>query len=139
MRLTTLLHKRIYLDLLPLPSSAPPSAFDSLLTQSNRLLSASDDLVAALYAPQDLDHVRNEILQLVNITTSLQAQLPVFLPASDQLTDQLHALSLEDGALASTSASPSKKRADKKWFDTCVDQILRLCSRLTADIPSSAS
>lgn len=115
LRLTTLLHKRIFLDLLAHPSSAPVAAFDALLVQSNLLLSTSDDLVSALYAPQDPTYVYAEILELSKIATALQTQLAVF---TDELTSQL----VED-ATVSTS--------DKKWFDTCVDQILRLCSSAT--------
>lgn len=115
MRLSTLLHKRIFLDLLAHPSSAPVAAFDALLVQSNLLLSTSDDLVSALYAPQDPTYVYAEILELSKIATALQTQLAVF---TDELTSQL----VED-ATVSTS--------DKKWFDTCVDQILRLCSSAT--------
>ncbi|KAI9566430.1 hypothetical protein HD554DRAFT_2025334 [Boletus coccyginus] len=115
LRLTTLLHKRIFLDLLAHPSSAPVSAFDALLLQSNLLLSTSDDLVAALYTPHDPANVHIQILELAKISTSLQSQLPVFLPATAE----------------ATSSSPTKKRADQKWFDTCVDQILRLCASAT--------
>ncbi|KAG6376145.1 hypothetical protein JVT61DRAFT_2119 [Boletus reticuloceps] len=121
LRLTTLLHKRIFLDLLPHPSSAPVSAFDDLLLQSNQLLSTSDDLVAALYTPHDPAYIREQILELAEIATALQTQLAIFLP--NDLTNQLRALNVDNG-----NAAPTKKMADKKWFDTCVDQILRLCS-----------
>ena len=92
--------------------------------QSNLLLSTSDDLVAALYTPHDIVYVRAQILELAKITTSLQTQLPVFLPVTDDLANQLRALNVGDG-------SPTKKKADKKWFDTCVVQILRLCTSAT--------
>ncbi|KAF8447966.1 hypothetical protein L210DRAFT_794150, partial [Boletus edulis BED1] len=117
LRLTTLLHKRIFLDLLAHPSSAPVSAFDDLLLQSNQLLATSDDLVAALYTPHDPADIREQILELAEITTALQTQLAIFLP--NDLTDQLRALNID--------TAPTKKIADKKWFDTCVDQILRSC------------
>lgn len=143
LRLTTLLHKRIFLDLLAYPSSAPVSAFDSLLAQSNLLLSTSDEIVAALYTPQDPAHVRKEVLQLAEIATSLKSQIPVFLPVTDELASQLHALNVDDASPVPTSTSPSKKKADKKWFDTCVDQIVRVCSRASdsssqTDKPNSA-
>ncbi|KAH0830564.1 hypothetical protein J3R83DRAFT_2019 [Lanmaoa asiatica] len=128
LRLTTLLHKRIFLDLLAYPTFAPVAALDTLLLQSNLLLSTSDDLVAALYTPQDPAHVRNHILQLAEIATSLQTQIPVFFPLTDELTNWLHALNVVDRTTVSTSTSPSKKMADKKWFDTCVHQIVRLCT-----------
>lgn len=144
LRLTTLLHKRIFLDLLAFPSSAPVSTFDTLLVQSNLLLSTSDDLVAALYTPQDLAYVYKEILQLAEIATSLQTQISVLLPVTDELENQLHTLSVDDGNPVATSSSPPKKKADKKWFDTCVDQIVRLCVSLSesssqTDKPDSAT
>ncbi|KAG9318480.1 hypothetical protein JVU11DRAFT_571 [Chiua virens] len=123
LRLTTLLHKRIYLDILSHPSSASPSAFDTLLAQSTLLLSVSDDLAAALYSPQDPQCVRTEISKLADIATSLQTQLAVFISPTDELTKQMHALSVHD-----PTASATKKRADRKWFDTCVHQIVRLCA-----------
>ena len=126
LRLTTLLHKRILLDLLAYPSSAPVSAFDTLLTHSNLLLSTSDDIVAALYSPQDPAYVRKEILELAEIASSFQPQISVYLPVTDELANQLHALNIDDD-----SPSPSKKEAGKKWFDTCVDQIVRLCTTIT--------
>lgn len=138
LRLTTLLHKRIFLDLLPHPSPAPVSAFDSLLLQSNRLLTASDDLVAALYTPHDLAYIRVQILELTSVITSLQTQLAVFLPVPDDITNQLRALNVDDDS-APKSSSPTKKKADKKWFDTCVDQILRLCSSATESLSASES
>ncbi|KAG8217514.1 hypothetical protein J3R82DRAFT_5662 [Butyriboletus roseoflavus] len=137
LRLTTLLHKRIFLDLLAHPSSAPVSAFDTLLTHSNLLLSTSDDLVAALYPAQDPAHVRKEILQLAEVATSFKTQIPVFLPITDELAIQLHALNVDDASPAATSPSPSKKTADKKWFDTCVDQIVRLCTSTTESLSQS--
>ena len=130
MRVTTLLHKRIFLDILPYPSPAPLSAFDALIQLSDELLAASDDLVAALYSPQDPDQVREVTLQLSDIVTRIHTQLAVFLSPTDQLTQQLLAISLN------RTSSTSKKRADQKWFDTCVDQIVRLCSKLTEEQPA---
>ncbi|KAF8559574.1 hypothetical protein OG21DRAFT_1502818 [Imleria badia] len=130
LRLTTLLHKRIFLDLLAHPSSAPVSAFDSLLVQSNLLLSTSDDLVAAFYSPHDIAYIRVQILELAKIATSIQTQLAVFLPVTDELANRLKALNV-----GNAPSSPAKKKADKKWFDTCVDQIVRLCSSATESPP----
>ncbi|KAL4074439.1 hypothetical protein V8B97DRAFT_1949784 [Scleroderma yunnanense] len=101
LRLTTLLHKRILLDLL---SSTPPEpisniAYDFLLMQSNLLLSTSDDLVATLYSPQEPASVHQEVVALMTIVTELHNQVQAFFPVVDVI---------QDGS-----------KAGKKWFNTC--------------------
>ncbi|KIJ69400.1 hypothetical protein HYDPIDRAFT_172811 [Hydnomerulius pinastri MD-312] len=135
LRLTTLLHKRILLDLLSSPPLVPISntAFDALLIQSNFLLTTSDDLVATLYTPQDRSSICEETVALAKVATTLQSQLLPFFPAVAELEKQLSELSIKDSSSSSAPASATKitkKRADKKWFDTCFDQIARLSDTL---------
>ncbi|KAF9227929.1 hypothetical protein BS17DRAFT_774506 [Gyrodon lividus] len=135
LRLTTLLHKRILLDLLTFPAPAPMSAFDSLLIQSNFLLTTSDDLVSTLYTPQDPSSVRQETNALTKVAADLHSQLVIFFAATDELGKQLAALDIESSAATPVPAiQRAKKKADKKWFDTCFDQIAKLCSTLSESL-----
>ncbi|KAG1753499.1 hypothetical protein EDB19DRAFT_1845125 [Suillus lakei] len=131
LRLTTLLHKRIFLDLLSsTPTPPPPSvALDALLLQSHALLAASDELVSSLYVPQNPDMIRKESLALLDIINGLQLQLRIFFPDTSSLEQQLSGLSIEGDKSAST---PSKPTADKKWFDLCFDQVTKTSASLVS-------
>jgi len=133
LRLTTLLHKRILLDLLASPAPAPVSAFDNLLVQSNSLLTTSDDLVSTLYTPQDPSSVRQETIALARVAAKLHSQVATFFSATNELEKQLNALEISAFTPAPTT-QPSKKKADKKWFETCFDQIAKLCGTLSESL-----
>ncbi|KAG2037258.1 hypothetical protein BDR03DRAFT_957813 [Suillus americanus] len=136
LRLTTLLHKRIFLDLLSsTPTSPPPSfALDALLLQSHALLAASDELVSSLYIPQNPATIRKESLALLDIINGLQLQLRIFFPDTSSLEQQLSGLSIEGDKSAST---PSKPTADKKWFDLCFDQVTKTSANLVSPMYKS--
>jgi hypothetical protein len=132
MRLTTLLHKRIILDLLSsTPTPLPPNvALDDLLLQSHALLAVSDELVSSLYAPQKPDSIRKDALALLKVINALQSQLRIFFPNTSSLEQQLAGLSIDQSA-----STPSKPKADKKWFDICFDQVIKTCTGLAAPSP----
>ncbi|KAI6150769.1 hypothetical protein BKA82DRAFT_4119523 [Pisolithus tinctorius] len=123
LRLTTLLHKRVFLDVISSTCTAPVSnvAYDSLLEQSHSLLEASDELVATLYSPQDPDSVCKEVAALMTVVAALRTRLQAFFPVDDGLDAQIKQLSVQDGP-----SPKSSKSVGKKWFDTCFDQISRL-------------
>ncbi|KAI6039074.1 hypothetical protein EDC04DRAFT_2688949 [Pisolithus marmoratus] len=123
LRLTTLLHKRIFLDVLSstCPVPAPDVAYDFLLEQSHSLLAASDELVATLYSPQDPDSVCKEVTALMMVVTALRTRLQAFFPVNEGLDVEMKKLSVQDNPLSKPS-----RQVDKKWFDTCFDQISRL-------------
>ncbi|KAG1827291.1 uncharacterized protein BJ212DRAFT_1311346 [Suillus subaureus] len=136
LRLTTLLHKRIFLDLLsstptPLLSSL---ALDALLLQSHALLSASDELVSSLYIPQNPATIRKESLALLDIINGLQLQLRIFFPDTSSLEQQLSGLSIEGDKSTSTHSKPT---ADKKWFDLCFDQVTKTSANLVSPMYKS--
>ncbi|KIK47042.1 hypothetical protein CY34DRAFT_799738 [Suillus luteus UH-Slu-Lm8-n1] len=132
LRLTALLHKRIFMDLLSsAPTPSPPSfALDALLLQSHALLAASDEVVSSLYIPQNPATIRKETLALLDIINGLQLQLRIFFPDTSSLEHQLSGLSIE-GDDKSTS-TPSKPTADKKWFDICFDQVTKTSANLVS-------
>ncbi|OJA19054.1 hypothetical protein AZE42_06307 [Rhizopogon vesiculosus] len=129
LRLTTLLHKRIFLDLLSsTPTSPPPNiVLDALLLQSHALLAASDELVSSLYVPQNPASIRKDSLALLDIINALQLQLRIFFPDTSSLEQQLSGLSIDQ-----STSTPSKPKADKKWFDICFDQVIKTSANLAA-------
>lgn len=129
LRLTTLLHKRIFLDLLSSTPTPPPPSFalDALLLQSHALLATSDEVVSSLYVPQNPATIRKESLALLDIINGLQLQLRIFFPDTSSLEQQLSGLSIEGDESVST---PSKPTADKKWFDICFEQVTKTSANL---------
>jgi hypothetical protein len=109
------------------------SAFDNLLVQSNSLLTTSDDLVSTLYTPQDPSSVRQETIALARVAAKLHSQVATFFSATNELEKQLNALEISAFTPAPTT-QPSKKKADKKWFETCFDQIAKLCGTLSESL-----
>ncbi|KAG1875298.1 hypothetical protein C8R48DRAFT_692093 [Suillus tomentosus] len=136
LRLTTLLHKRIFLDLLSSAPTPPPPSFalDALLLQSHALLAASDELVSSLYIPQNPATIRKESLALLDIINGLQLQLRIFFPDTSSLEQQLSGLSIEGDKSAST---PNKPTADKRWFDLCFDQVTKISANLVSPMYKS--
>jgi hypothetical protein len=124
LRLATLLHKRIFTDLL---SSSPQSnlALDSFSIQSSALLLASDELISTMYTPQDSSAAANESASFLDVIKTLQADLDVFFSQNHILEAQLDNMSL------STNSSGEEMRT-KKWFDTCFQQIHKAVGSLSS-------
>lgn len=125
LRLTTLLHKRVLLDLL---SPSPPSSrsashptiqtLDALPLYSTALLTASDDLVATLYTPQDPVSVRMELIAFADAVRALQSGMQAaFFPLDAQLAGMRIADAKDIGE--------KKVKDPRKWFETCFEQIYK--------------
>lgn len=101
LRMTVILHKRILSDVLSStsPVSVANSVLDALLARSNALVAASDELVADAYPPQEPVFICRETEALVKVVADLR----------------VHLSALFDG-----------QQANKRWFDTCFDQITKL-------------
>ncbi|KAF7322975.1 hypothetical protein HMN09_00077100 [Mycena chlorophos] len=104
LRLVQPLHKRILTDVLPL-SSLDIATLDALASESRALLCASDELVAALYAPQNAAAIRTELTAFRAVLGQLELLLN---PLESQLANL---------TLGSSSA--------KKWIDTCFAQVYK--------------
>ncbi|EGO18565.1 hypothetical protein SERLADRAFT_403792 [Serpula lacrymans var. lacrymans S7.9] len=129
LRLTTLLHKRILMDLLSSSSSVPSNvALDALLVQSGALLAASDDLVSTLYVPQNSQTVHEELQSFLDVVKALQTGLQAFFPAAEDLEKQFSKVTIQGVGVTqgSTEQTGDKVKTNKKWFDTCFDQIYKL-------------
>ncbi|KAJ7632617.1 hypothetical protein FB45DRAFT_510008 [Roridomyces roridus] len=118
LRLVQLLHRRILRDILSTSHDAPSNAtLDSLSTLSHTLLSASDDLVATLYTPQDPQNVATELGSFRKLISDFQA----LLAKPDALETQLQRLSLET-------------KNGSKWFDTCFVQLHKAIDALDVSL-----
>jgi cyclin-D1-binding protein 1 len=134
LRLTTLLHKKILLDLLAPPTSPQtlspimlPSnvGLDAFLAQSSKLLAASDDLVSTLYPPQDPLATHTELLAFITVVETLQNGVRGFFrqTSTAALGERLEALTLTE---TSANANDARGRKDIRiWFDTCFEQIYK--------------
>lgn len=130
LRMSSLLHKRIVSDLLsPIPDSQThaipsPQGLDSLPSQSSALLAASDELIAAVFPPQNTQNVATELLAFQAVIRRLHTSLAMFFfePSIDA---QLQALNL------SRDNTPSGGKGSRKWFDTCFEQIDKAAQALS--------
>ncbi|KZP11986.1 hypothetical protein FIBSPDRAFT_836920 [Athelia psychrophila] len=129
LRLTTLLHKRILLDLLVPPYALPPNpTLDALLIHSSSLLTASDDLVATLYTPQKPASVHTELIAFVDTVRSLQSGIQsAFFP----LEAQMASLSVANPG----DAKAAKGKDPRKWFQTCFEQIYKSATAFASTLP----
>ncbi|KAF7976299.1 hypothetical protein HWV62_5814 [Athelia sp. TMB] len=134
LRLSTLLHKRVLLDLLvPSPTPPPNPALDALLIHSSSLLAASDDLVATLYTPQNPISVRKELVVFIDTVRSMQSGIQsAFFPIETYMA----ALSVEKDKEGNSSAAKGKD--PRKWFQTCCEQIYKAATAFASILPAAS-
>lgn len=126
-RFVTLFHKRVLPDVLnALPGSpsdpdALNAALDALPQQSNAVVLAMEEFIAALYAPQKPDVLAAALSSLVEATRQLHRLIAVdvLMPRAD-LAKEMGALSVKD---AQDGASAGKTKDARKWFASCLAQI----------------
>jgi len=119
LRLTALLHKKISSDLLPL-RNLPFGALDKFASLSPTLLSASDELIASLFSPQDVSHIRQELDSFTHIIYDVKEAVGLILgdKSSEKVEEAMENLALNGQALG-------KNKLRKRWFDGCFEQITR--------------
>ncbi|THU91161.1 hypothetical protein K435DRAFT_801486 [Dendrothele bispora CBS 962.96] len=118
LRLTALLDKKIASDLLSSQlRNLHPGTLDKFASFSPALLSASDELIASLFSPQDVPSVKKELDSLTHIIHDVkEAVYPLFSETSETAEEAMEKLSLNGQA-------PGKQRSQKKWFDGCFEQV----------------
>lgn len=122
-KLSNLLHKRILNDLLAQNSpNLDNTVLDGLSTHSSRLLVASDNLVTAMYAPQ----------QSSVIALHLGDYLKVLRPLKDTLLRQQEQNVVEQFASLSVSGQSEDKTV--RWFSLCFDQIEKSAEKLSGTL-----
>ncbi|KAI0372885.1 hypothetical protein BV20DRAFT_1034150 [Pilatotrama ljubarskyi] len=129
MRFATLLHKRVVPDILAnLPTSTSDSnaltaALDALPSRSHALVLALEELVAALYAPQDPAALASAVATFSDATNKLHSSATsnILLPPETGLVKQMGALSVAGGSGA--NGGEKKVKDARKWFDACLAQV----------------
>ena len=127
LRFTTLLHKRVHIDLLskPLPAPMSDAILDALPPQSHTILVALEDVVATLYAPQNAPSIASAISPLASSVEGLRATIMPILPST--------------GTDSAPPGSQGTQRDVRKWFITCFEQIDKLSRNLTDSLPQTDS
>lgn len=121
-KLVVLLHKRVLRDVLsPDAPECDNLTYDALVAISTNLLTASDDLISSMYAPQQLPNVLHCLQSLRDVIKDLQQTL--FHSQNNELLieEQLRALEL------SPRLGSDKSR---KWFKTCFEQVEIIGARI---------
>ncbi|PCH37961.1 hypothetical protein WOLCODRAFT_87743 [Wolfiporia cocos MD-104 SS10] len=142
LRFSTLLHKRVQLDILSDASTATPSleALDALPSCSHGLLVASEEVVAALYAPQNPANVASAITSLSTAVKTLRLTLEdgALLPRRngdvDELTTGMATLSV-----GGNGVNGQKNRDARGWFETCFAQIEKLSQSTAVAVVAESS
>lgn len=128
------LQKRILSSLLTsqrILESPRPSSLDDLLSHSSSLLKASDDLVHALYLPQNLEILMARVKTYRSIVEDLRGVLVSFALAS--CADPAGELSREVTLLSIQLDGRGEKMAkERRWFDACFSQIFRTTDAISS-------
>lgn len=119
-RLSTLLHEHVQNEYLPNLPCRPDilmkinQHIDALASQSSALTSSTDELVSAMYAPQNV----------VEIETILDSFHKVIHQINSTLALSFFEVSLEDLLEEMSLTRYTKpKKEPRKWFANCFDQI----------------
>lgn len=143
--MVVLLHKRIHLDLLKnISSTVPSSTIDKLPSQSHSLLLTIEEVVAVLYAPQDVTSVQSSIVALAESVGQLRSViLDEFIQVGHtkaNTTEAIDALTKAVGEASISGKSARGKETDvRKWFSTCFEQIAKLSQTIIASLDAESS
>lgn len=136
-----LLHKRVHLDILKATSpTVSDASLDKLPHHSHTILLAAEELVAALYAPQDISSLRSTIVSSAAVVDQLRVALyqDILLssePREPREGTDVDALQSGLEELSVSGGSRRKKETDvRKWFDTCFEQIAKLSRTIVASL-----
>ena len=96
------------------------SHLNTLLNLSDALSPAADDLASALYAPQDIDSIREAAHAVHQITDDLDRALSAVEAESPEeaVREAMEELRLQDSAV-----DTSTREKTQKWFKQCFSQI----------------
>ena len=138
-RVTNLLHERVYVDLLEpstlkIASSSPTfiSALDKISHQSARFVSATDEIISCLHSPQDPKAISEYLEKLEKVATALEGLLDRgnFLPKPEEqsLESQIESMAIQPSGVAQKKAEDTRK-----WFNSCLAQVHKLQASLSAE------
>ena len=112
--------------------SPPPKTLDALLSTAEAVLKSADELVHALYIPQDSEAVCGTSKALVTLVKEMRSEvssigLVTQSPGTQGDDDAITDLSqrTERIRLSMLSDGDEKIKKERKWFDTCFAHILK--------------
>ena len=114
LRFTTLLHAKVLSHHVLKPLTAQPHAASHLtylITFSNSLPLANDELASSLYAPQDVEGIQEAAQSVHGLTQDLDRELGVTEASTDKVAEELAGLQLGSGSQSLA------------WFKKCFSQI----------------
>ena len=133
--MSTLIHKTIMLALLKDGCMYSPDygqRVDSLLDISHSFLLAHEEVVATLYAPQKPEAFYEAVGELASSLRQAKSELLEFRSILALALESQGISGLEKKMAAATisggQSEPAKKEKDvRKWFETCFEQVAKLC------------
>jgi hypothetical protein len=95
------------------------SHLNNLLAYSNSLPVAHDELASSLYAPQDVEGIKEAAQLVYNLTQDLDQELGVTEASTEKVAEELAKLRIGSGSQSLT------------WFRKCFSQINSIYNGLT--------
>lgn len=137
------MHKRVLLDILKSAPAKSSSTLDALPQRSRDILVTVEELIAALYSPQDTSAIKAAVETLAADVTKLKVALldgKLLVDADDKIsTSDVDSLQ-KKMATVSVNGSTQKKPTDvRKWFDTCFEQVTKLSQTVTSSFGAESS
>jgi len=130
-RICVLLHKRVLLDLLNPKATFDTHLYavlDTLPPLSHKLLLATEEIVAVLYAPQNPVAMSSAVTVLDSAVRELQETLT-----------QKDLLPPPPASLEAVDGDKKKEKYVRKWYETCFDQIHKLYSTLRESLDAEGN
>ncbi|KAG8968620.1 hypothetical protein FRC03_006741 [Tulasnella sp. 419] len=127
LRLMILLHKRFLSHHLVklkqrIPTTEGYQIFDKMILLSSELAANMDDLVASLYSPQDIISLQSKTKPIMDIIHKFRIQVIRPVDSSDN--------SNASHQTAEQRENTTDAEKDRKWFETCFQQIERASQEL---------
>ncbi|KAF9451025.1 hypothetical protein P691DRAFT_773412 [Macrolepiota fuliginosa MF-IS2] len=133
-RLSTLLHQRIFKDVLISLSPSIPltketnAVLDDIADASSEFLVLSDNLISTVYPPQVPEHMSIELDGYQRQLSHLQTKLRPLIPEAS-IEEQLESLQL-----SSVDRPPDHYTKLRKWYTACFNQINKNVHELERDL-----
>ncbi|KXN89261.1 hypothetical protein AN958_06015 [Leucoagaricus sp. SymC.cos] len=139
-RLSTLLHQRIFKDALSTLSPSLPlnkdthTMLDSLADGSSDFLTCSDNFISTMYPPQVAEHMDIELEEYRQQLSNLQSKFDPLIPETS-IEEQLQKL-----RLSSSISKPTDHYTKlRKWYIACINQINKNIYELEHELKGSES
>ena len=119
---------------------------DGLPGHSHTFLLAVEEVVATLYAPQDVSALRDAVAALAKAASDFRppletAQLLQLRDAPSQQEDPVDELQrkMANVTVEQTQTAKQQPRNTQKWFNTCFGQVDQLSQKVLSELDGDAS